>query len=90
MKAQKLTFFRRQLRIGMPFVIREFHFKNAGRQICDDGSYLAAQQALLGQIASEGNDIQQFHDVHILSQVDRTRLAFYFLLRSLNEQLIYR
>jgi hypothetical protein len=56
-KNQKLVFFERQLSVGSALIVGEFDLEDAGGKRFDDGSDLAAKQAIAGQIGDEGNDI---------------------------------
>jgi hypothetical protein len=56
-KNQKLVFFERQLSVGSASIVGELDLEDAGGKRFDDGSDLAAKQAIAGQVCGEGDDI---------------------------------
>jgi hypothetical protein len=53
----------RELSVGMPLVIGELHLEDAGSKDFDDSADLATEQAPLGQIGGESNDIKESNGV---------------------------
>ena len=57
MQDKELARLYRQLRVGLPFIVREFNLAGPIQQL-HDGANLAAQQGVRGHVYEERHDIQ--------------------------------